>query len=348
MSNPQISIIVPMYNSEMTIKKCISSIKNQTFTDFEVILIDDGSTDDTISVSKKIIDNDSRFLLISQKNLGASAARNAGIRAMQGQYMMFVDSDDYIDETMLINLFDAATKYDSDFVLCGMIVEKYNSKMKLVHSTKYELNERFINNNKDIPVQILDLVENEKINGPVCKLIKSDIVKGSNILMPENISLQEDLHFNIQILSKCDSLVVINETPYHYVQGYNSSVTSSYYPNKYEMTNEVHDLLLKYYKDRISNIEIVSRVEYIYIKNVYAAFINLFHKDCNMSKKVKIEYIKKIINSSKFNNIIPTAKKKGIKYSLLVNVLRIRNKYIIYYMSKIIKFVKYNSKIGYL
>jgi len=346
MNEPIVSIIIPMYNSQATINKCIDSIKKQTYKNLEVILIDDGSKDDTLNESIKSTKNDNRFFIISQMNSGASSARNEGIIKSTGDYMMFVDSDDYIDKNMVETLVDSAREKDADYVVCGMITETKKEQTKTI-SIKHELTPQFIDKNIEIPDNILNLVENEKINGPYCKLIKSRIVKDNNILMPRHIALQEDLFFNIQVLIYVKSFMVIEQTPYHYILGNDKSVTMGYYHNKYEMLDEVHDLLLNFYKERSKNEKNLSRIKYIYIKNLYASILNLFHKNCNMNKKEKLEYINEIIKGDKFQSMIKQGKRKGFKYFILKYILKTKSKKVIYYTSKVIHYVKTKTKYGY-
>jgi glycosyltransferase involved in cell wall biosynthesis len=334
-----------MYNSEETINKCIDSIKNQTFKNLEVILIDDGSKDNTLNESIRLTKNDDRFLIISQNNSGASAARNAGIIKSSGDYIMFVDSDDYIDVDMVETLILSALKENADYVVCGLVTEM--NKGTSVTKTKHSLVPRFIQNNTEIPDNILDLVENEKINGPYCKLIRSQVVKDNKIFMPENIALQEDLYFNLKVMSYTKNILVLEETPYHYILGNDKSVTMRYYPNKYEMLNEVHNLLINFYEDRSNNDEIIRRIKFIYLKNVYASFLNLFHKDCNLNKKQKLLYISDIVNSSKFQTMMKQAKRNGLKYFILKQILITKNKRFIYTMSKCIHFIRNRTKYGY-
>lgn len=101
MSNPEYSIIIPVYNSEKCLKRCIDSILNQTFVNFELILIDDGSSDDSLNICKKYQSFDSRINVIHKDNGGVSSARNVGLDHSRGKYIVFVDSDDFVDQDML-------------------------------------------------------------------------------------------------------------------------------------------------------------------------------------------------------------------------------------------------------
>ena len=115
---PKISIIIPFYNVENYIAKCINSVKNQTFTDFECILIDDESPDTSKQIAEQIIQNDKRFRVISQLNKGLGGARNTGLDNAKGEWVVFLDSDDYWERDFLRIMYEKATKYNADIIVC--------------------------------------------------------------------------------------------------------------------------------------------------------------------------------------------------------------------------------------
>ena len=118
MENPKISIIVPVYNSEVYLKECIDSILNQTFKDIEVIFINDGSTDNSVQVIKENMTKNN-FIIIEQENRGLGAARNVGLKKSTGEYILFLDSDDYLDKYACEHMYKVAIDTESDVVQCG-------------------------------------------------------------------------------------------------------------------------------------------------------------------------------------------------------------------------------------
>ncbi|GMO37902.1 MAG: hypothetical protein Ta2B_17610 [Termitinemataceae bacterium] len=117
---PVISVIIPVYNVEHYLRRCLDSVLAQTFTDFECILIDDGSPDKSPAICDEYAKKDSRFVVIHQANAGVSAARNAGLDIAQGEWITFVDSDDWIEPDMLRVLYQNAVKHQSDVSVCGV------------------------------------------------------------------------------------------------------------------------------------------------------------------------------------------------------------------------------------
>lgn len=126
MSQPLISVIVPVYNVEAYLRECLDSIVNQTFKDIEIICIDDGSTDNSLKILQEYKEKDSRFTILTQKNLYAGVARNAGLKIAKGKYLSFLDSDDFFELTMLEDMYNTAEKDHSDIVVCEY--RAYNNK----------------------------------------------------------------------------------------------------------------------------------------------------------------------------------------------------------------------------
>lgn len=347
MSGKKVSIIVPVYNCEKFLNRCVDSILKQSYTNLELILVDDGSTDRSNSICRDYEKSDSRVRVFCQENSGASVARNVGISNSQGDYIMFVDSDDYVEKLMVETLVNAAENENAGFVMCGMYIDTYDIEGNLVSSIKSRLRERIIENNRIIAKEILDLVESERINSPWCKLIRTSIIKNNNLKMPKHIILQEDLYFNIKVLEHTEKLSVIDRCLYHYNCRIKGTLTTRYFAGKHKMTNEVHDQLVKFYSARCNDKEILKRIQFIYIKNTYAAFINLFHPDCKLSKKEKLQYIGEIITSKKYDKSVSIANRSGIKHKILRLGLMTKNKTLIYYVSKLFYILKYKFGFRY-
>ena len=199
-----ISIIVPVYNAEKTIKKCIDSILAQTYRNFELILINDGSRDSSLNILKEYENTDERIVVISQENSGVSVARNKGIDSAKGDYIIFVDSDDYIRENALEVLKGEIEKNSKlDMVISGFCMIKNNEEK--FYSNLLE-NKNFNN---------LDFLLNEKlfnfISTPWGKIYKAKIIKDNNIRFNEALSLGEDTIFVLEYLKYIQEIKFIKE-----------------------------------------------------------------------------------------------------------------------------------------
>ncbi|MDP4142966.1 MAG: glycosyltransferase [Bacillota bacterium] len=206
----KLSIIVPVYNVEKYIHRCIDSILEQTFTDFELILVDDGSLDNSGRICNGYAGFDSRIKVIHKKNGGLSSARNAGLDIAQGEYIGFVDSDDWIEKDMYESLYNAMLKYDADVTICGRFVVKRDEITAISDSEEVQVFNRF----EALYELILDDIN--KINNFAWdKLYKKELFK--DIRFPEGRYF-EDIFTAYKILLAANKIVHIKSPKYYYFQ----------------------------------------------------------------------------------------------------------------------------------
>lgn len=290
-----ISVILVTYNRVEFLEKAIDSILSQTFKSFELILVNNGSTDNTYEVCKKYKDQDSRVVLVSlDENKGASKGRNLGIQSANAKYITIVDDDDYCDKEMLENLFCLATEYNADISICG----SYNDFGDRIEPY-FIFNELFILNK----IQALDeLLKREIYNvAPPSKLFKKKLF--NRIRFPENV-LVDDIHVIYKVFSNAN-LVVAEGKPLYYFKKHHGNMTNFIQSSK--LTPELLEEYLSMYKKRIQYLsrkvpEIKNRAEYSrwsYMISMCSKIIQYNLKDCEtqykyMKKKLIYDY-KKII-----------------------------------------------------
>lgn len=205
----KVSIIVPIYNAEKTVSRCVESILSQTYSDFELILVDDGSSDHSLDICNNYEQQDSRVRIFSQKNAGPSSARNTGLKESTGKWISFVDSDDWIDGNHIEELL-SATIEETGMAVCGYTLE--NSIM-----------------NKQVafrPEKITGLKSIADILiGKMCyqyglvwnKIFRGDVIRRHKIHFPEGVLLGEDVYFVTHYLSHIDSIIITDKVSYHYL-----------------------------------------------------------------------------------------------------------------------------------
>ncbi|MBQ4443500.1 MAG: glycosyltransferase family 2 protein [Alphaproteobacteria bacterium] len=228
-----ISIIIPVYNSRNSIKKCLDSVVNQTYEKLEIIVIDDGSTDDSFYIINEFIKNDTRVIYYRQNHAGASAARNYGLSLSHGEYIGFIDSDDYIDKDMYETLLGALKDYDVDISMCG-----YNTLKNGIVSKRH-CGETFL---------IMDTIELLKeffswnlIGAAVwSKLYKRSVF--DNLLF-EDYSYKEDAAIMYRILAKCQKGIHIGCPKYNYIIQDNSVYRRPFDPSKMCTVKIINDLI---------------------------------------------------------------------------------------------------------
>ena len=223
----EISIIVPVYNSEKYIKRCIDSIIKQTYQNFELIIINDGSTDNSLKI---INDNYSKYKnikIINQTNSGVSKSRNKGIEIAKGKYICFVDSDDYIDSNLIYNLLNQNNDYD--WILSG--IYDYNEN-KLIKQIKYKDNSLNLNDINDFII----FHSQPLLTSPVAKLYKRDIIIKKQLKFNVDLSFGEDRDFNYRYAQHIDKIKLISSIGYYYEQNNPFSLSKQLY--SYKLKND--------------------------------------------------------------------------------------------------------------
>ena len=281
----RISIIVPVYNGEKHLSECIQSILDQSFTDIEVIVINDGSTDGSLSLIKRYAQNDSRIVVINQKNKGVSAARNAGLSKARGDYIMFVDADDYIARKDALELLiDFAKENGNPEVVCFRRVG--DTRGRKAPSGYSKLNDSIIGR----------MIVDETINTLWDKLYKKSIIKENSIKFPVGIRMAEDLLFNVQYFREAKTIGFFDEELYYYREDNQESATKKYMPNKYDDLMYVNRKMSEIIDNRSKAIG--NALSYIRIKNVLSCVRDLHNEACALSEADK----KKLARQYKSDN----------------------------------------------
>lgn len=220
---PIISIIIPIYNTQKYLSRCIGSVLEQTYQDFELILVDDGSTDNSLELCRKWSKIDQRIVLISQENGGVSKARNAGLDAAKGKYITFIDSDDWVSSDYLAILSETMEKNDAQLVV-GSYKAMYTRLRKLSLSK--------------LPTKKINIADNEEVRStllsvhfcaPWAKLFLNEIIQNSNLRFPLNIRSGEDTIFVRNYLSKCARIYTVSNVIYYYNRMNELAATTKYY-----------------------------------------------------------------------------------------------------------------------
>lgn len=264
--NPEISIIVPIYNGEKYMRKCIDSILNQTFANIEVILVDDGSSDKSRYIISEYVKQDKRVVAIYQKNSGPSIARNNGIKIARGKYLGFVDSDDYINELMYEKLYRLVNEYRVQMGMCAYKeTYLYDNTEKIVNTN---LKETKIYNKEEIRKYIISTFANNENFGFYClwnKIYLREFIIENKILMDEAREHGEDWWFNISLFNLLESYIYTDEALYNYIHVNENSLMSKYRENQFDL-----------FLDGRKKIKLVVPAEFINFKEFNNRFIYEF------------------------------------------------------------------------
>ena len=223
MIEPLVSIIIPAYNAENYIENCVNGILNESFSDFEIIIVDDGSKDSTPALCDKLAKKDSRVKVIHKPNGGVSEARNTGIDAAKGQYISFVDADDRVTENHLESLVSTMRGNGADMVSASYIMEK---SMGRTHDFIYADK---VFDKETIKNELLEIFR-EMDNAPWGKLFRADIIREHNVRFPKNVPYAEDSYFGVEYFKYIEKAVLSSEVVYYYNWTNAASAMRKYFP----------------------------------------------------------------------------------------------------------------------
>ena len=237
-----ISIIIPVYNVKEYINQCLQSVLSQAYTDWECILVDDGSMDGSGDICDGYAKNDTRFRVIHQVNQGVSSARNNGLKMAKGEFVCFIDSDDWVESSYLFNLYSQASETNISLI-CGGFIREWGYKSESIYPSKVY----HFTIGKEQTNQFIEVFD--YLYGPCCKLYTASVIKDNYITFPIDFSLGEDLLFNLNYINKCKNILVIPKTDYHYRHNQNSLSTQlnkTTFDVEYKLWKARKEFLIKY------------------------------------------------------------------------------------------------------
>lgn len=311
-----ISVIVPVYNTERYLRLCINSLLRQTYQDIEIILINDGSTDSSGSICDEYAALDQRIRVFHKQNGGVSSARNCGIEAARGEYIAFVDSDDYVEPGMLSAMYHKITEEDVDLVICGY------TKVLDTCSIFHYCDDSYLSGGADICRFILHCRSWCLFASIWNKLYRRDLIRK---LFHQNISLGEDMIFNLDYLENCQTVSCIPQCYYYYRQNQNNSLTRNQYQDdffaicvyKYE---RLYQFCKKYNADNRWDDRMIHKrfLEYtiIYLSRLVSVE--------NISITDKLKKLNEVCHNRQLQEAITLTSGLTRRYRLLVVLIRCR------------------------
>ena len=320
----KISIIVPIYNAEKWLDDCIKSVLNQTYKNVEIILVNDGSIDNSEQICKKYAKY-SNVIYVSQKNSGASVARNNGLKIATGNYIQFLDSDDYLNDDCCEKMLKKMCEENCDLVLCGMNIWKNGKLLRTPH-----LQESVV----DIKSDINNYIFLHPIFASPCnKMFKRKLI---DYTFDSKKSLGEDLTFNLEYLKKSKTVATISECLYNVRLDNDNSLNRKFRDDRMEIMLNLNEIEKNFCQEVYKNQNIsFAYNQYIYSYHYYFKELT----DLYPMKKC-IQLIKKYINEDKADIAIKNCSFQRKYYKLFVKILSTKNCFIIYCFLKLRKFAE--------
>lgn len=299
---PYFSVIVPVYNVESQLRLCVESIVNQSFSDLEILLIDDGSKDSSGKICDELAVQYSNIICFHKPNGGLSDARNFGIEKASGKYLLFIDSDDVIDKDFCKVIHDAHEKYNADIASTDLVeffsYEELNELMRQEHVYK----EVLLENNEIIKTYYMPNEEVGINHGLCMKSYKAELF---NDLRFEPGKLHEDLFITYQLLDKCKKFVYINLPYYYYYRSNSGSITNNYSSRNFEHEIMAINNMIHYFENRVEvQNELIYFITYHYMRMIKKCYDLKNPKEILSKDKIVKNWVaKKIWGCSKLSTL---------------------------------------------
>ena len=338
MEKEKVSIIIPVYNSEKTLKKCIESVINQTYKNIEILIINDGSKDKSLNIMNEYKNKDERIIVINQKNKGLSGARNTGINNATGDYITFIDSDDYIKPNLVKDTIKIFEEYECDVVRNNYELSYENGKNEL-RNEMYEEN-RIINIEEKKEELIQNILLGKVQSYSWLLTIKREILDKNNLKFDEDIFFMEDIVFIIRLIFCIKNIYFVREPNYFYYQSNENSLTKD---TKKYVKNINNILVMKKRLEKILKMNINEFENYIKIINtVYLngiiGYLKISVRNSGNYKEI-LDELKKIRESQDIKEMLGNKSLKLLKlnsslyiylyekkkYNTLIKIFKLEN-----------------------
>lgn len=341
----KVSIIVPIYNVEQYLKCCLDSLINQTYENIEILCIDDGSTDGSSAICDEYLSIDNRIRVVHKTNGGSSSARKCGVENSVGNYIMFVDGDDWIDHNTVELCVYYANNFFAECVLFSYVKE-YSNKSKKVTILSKDGNYKN-DNSKFIYRRLFGLVD-EELRHPESldhlvscdmKLYRRELVERGEYFDTKYVGSCEDGLFNIYALSTCNNYYYINKNLYHYRKTNKTSLTSTYKPHFQSLWKNLFAEFDKYIKQRNLGEIFVRALS----NRIALSMINLGLNELQNPEKQKIKHnLKTYLTDCQYSDSLKKLDTKymPMKWKIYFYLCKHKRVTSIYFLSKVIEFLK--------
>lgn len=327
MDKDLISVIIPVYNVEKYLIRCVDSVINQTYKNLEIILVNDGSTDSSGILCDDLAKGDARIKVIHKENGGVSTAKNDGFLKSRGNYIIFIDSDDYIEEIMIAELYTQLIREDADVSSCGIMNEYTNSKIPQCKNTEYYA---VYNKEKFIKEYLIG----ERVPGSLCnKLLSRRVVE--NIVFPVG-RIYEDAYYHLDLVESAKKYVISTKPYYHYYHR-DKSLTSEKYSKR---DLDCIDVYKRFYEYVSKNFLILEKEAFFRLSHSYFVVFDKMLLEDDYSKLEEYDNVVKFLrrNAVKIfrNNIF----RKGRRIAALALLIDVR-----LYRTLLIKNIEQSRKV---
>lgn len=316
-----ISIIIPVYQCKWNIEQILSDIEKQTYQDYEVLLVDDGSTDGSAEVCQEYERRDSRIRAILKEHSGVGKTRNKGLECASGEYIAFIDADDRIEPDYLEQMLQGLN--DSELVISSFDRWFYDGD-KLVSKVENKRIEAFIEVEKNFAEYFSELYVTTLLGIVYCKLFNTEIIRKNGIAFRNDIYIGEDFCFNFDYLRACHNINCIPYMGYHYVCTNGNSLTHKKDLKKYEYGKILFRESIKFGKDMNLDMESMKGIYNLYLRTCFKNIETVFSMENKLSPKDRHTYMNKIVSDEETQIALKYSKPDSFEFLLYKIILKLK------------------------
>ena len=343
-NKPLVSVIAPVYGVEKYITRAVESLQAQTYENWELFLVDDGSKDNSGAVCDELAKKDNRIKVIHKENGGAPSARNVAIDKASGKYMFFMDPDDWAEPKMLDDLVAIAERDDAQLVVAGFYIDTYYSDTEKFQQEQFVPSVRFVSKD-EFREYAYKMFDASLLYPPWNKLVRADFILENKLYFPS--TFWDDLPWNLSVIRNVERVSVTENKYYHFIRQRSESEGAKYRPNMYEKREEEQDWMeeiFKYWK--IDTPEVREFLSRRYVERIIGCIENLTNPNCKEPTLKKLKLIKGIIVSPRVRSAIDTAKPNSKYMAIMLVPIKAKLIVLTYFEGKVISHIKtHNTKV---
>ncbi len=340
---PRISIIIPVYGVEKYLPQCLDSILQQSFTDYEVILVDDCSKDNSGKICDEYSAKDSRFKVFHKKqNEGPAQARQEGLAAADGEWILFVDSDDWLAPGALSTLSEEITD-DLDILVFGMTLSHENIDGKIIRNEVIAPDSAKAATQKEIGNLLVALDSQRSFPYLWNKLYRARLLRDSGVILPP-LRNMEDFFYNIEVFPKAREIIVIPQPFYHYRKPARETLVSAYNPQFFELCKKRNEAEKAYIKKMdVWTEENLQKLDRIHLNHLISCMIKNTAKNSPLTSKEQKQKARQILDDPHTRAMLKHIRCKGLKYAIVLLVFKLKLSFAAVWIGKLANYLKARS-----
>lgn len=343
-SSVKVSIIMPVYKVEEYVGKAIESIQAQTLTDWEFLIVDDGTPDRSGEICDEYAAKDGRIHVIHKENGGAPSARNMAIELAKGEYFYFLDSDDWAEPTMLEDMYNLAKCDNAQLVVAGFYIDTYIGNGQFM-TDDYLVEDAVYPDKESFRKNAYKLFDKNLLYTPWNKLFEAKYVMENDLRFPT--TFWDDFPFNVSVVRNVERVTVTSKQYYHFLRARTESETAAYRPGMYEKREEEHGWMMELYKEwHVGDAASTEMIARRYVERFIGCVENITNPKCELSNKEKRQEIKKMLANPRVSKMVKIAKPRSVYMKIMLLPIKWKNTFLTYLEAKVITYVKIkNTKL---